>query len=82
MNASIGPPLTLKKLPSHPHWKIATATPSEAPIESRFITAAWIGITSDRNTIRSSRADSATTIPMNRGSLLESTPVKSIVVAC
>ena len=69
MNTSIGPPLTLKKLPSQPHWKIATTTPSEAPIESRFMTAACTGITSERNTTSNSSAESSTTMPMNNGSL-------------
>ena len=73
MNAWIGAPLTLKKPPSQPHWKIATTTPSAAPIESRFMIAACNGITSERKTTSSSSAESSTTMPMNSGSLLEST---------
>ena len=45
---------------------------------SRFINAAWIGITSERKITNSSSADSTTTTPMNRGSLLASTCEKSI----
>ena len=51
--------------------------PSDAPIESRFITAACTGITSDRNTTSSSSAATAITTPMNSGSLLASTCEKS-----
>ena len=50
---------------SQPHWKTATTTPSEAPIESRFITAACSGISSERKTTSSSSAESSTTTPMN-----------------
>ena len=35
-----------------PHWKTATITPYAAPMESRFITAALSGTTTDRNTMR------------------------------
>ena len=45
---------------------------------SRFISAAWTGITSERKITNSSSADSTTTIPMNSGSLLASTWEKSI----
>ena len=45
---------------------------------SRFISAAWIGITSERKITNSSSAESTTTIPMNSGSLLASTFEKSI----
>ena len=69
MNDSIGPFWTPIRPPSQPHWKIATITPSDAPMLSRFITAACSGITSERNTTISSSADSSTTTPMNSGSL-------------
>ena len=45
---------------------------------SRFISAAWIGITTERKITNSSNADSTTTIPMNNGSLLDRTCEKSI----
>jgi hypothetical protein len=52
-------------------------TPSDAAIDSRFITAACTGITSERNTTSSSSAASPITMTMNSGSLLESTWEKS-----
>ena len=52
---------------SQPHWNTATITPNDAPIDSRFITAAFNGTNTDRNTIISSRNDKATTAPMNSG---------------
>ena len=45
---------------------------------SRFITAAWTGITIERKITNSSSAESTTTSPMNSGSLLDSTCEKSI----
>ena len=45
---------------------------------SRFITAAWIGITSERKITNSSSAESTTTIAMNSGSFSASTWEKSI----
>ncbi len=48
---------------------------------SRFITAACSGITSERNTIISSSAQSSTTTPMNSGSLWPSTVAKSTAPA-
>jgi hypothetical protein len=67
--------------PSQPHWKIATTTPCEAPIERRFMSAACSGMTSERKTSSSSSAESSTTTPMKSASLLESTCMKSIVGA-
>ncbi len=81
MNDSIGPCWTPNRPPSQPHWKIATITPSAALIESRFMTAACSGITSERNTIISSSALSSTTTPMNSGSLWPSTAAKSTAPA-
>jgi hypothetical protein len=48
-----------------PHWKIATTTPYAAPIDSRFMIAAFSGTRIDRNTIMSSTNDRAMTVPMN-----------------
>jgi hypothetical protein len=45
---------------------------------SKFISAACTGITRERNITNKSSAESTTTIPMNRGSLLASTREKSI----
>ena len=36
---------------SQPHWKIATITPTAAPIDSRLSMAALVAITIDRNAI-------------------------------
>ena len=65
-------------LPSQPSWNTSTVTPSAPPMLSRFISAAWMGITSERNITNRSSADSTTTIAMNSGSLLASTCEKSI----
>ena len=76
------PGSTPNRPPSQPRWKIAwTITPSDAPIESRFMTAACSGISSERKTTSSSSAESATTMPMNSGSLLARTWEKSTCVA-
>jgi hypothetical protein len=48
---------------------------------SRFISAPWIGITVERKTTSSRRADRPTTIAMNSGSFVASTWLKSIDVA-
>src|SRR6266699_1576173 len=37
------------RLAPQPHWKIATMTPYDAPIDRMFRTAALVGITTDRN---------------------------------
>ena len=66
---------------NQPNWKTITQTPSEAPIESRFITAAWSGIRSERKTTSRSSAESATTIPMKNQSFAERTFEKSMNVA-
>ena len=81
MKESIGPGSTPNRPPSQPCWKTATITPSEAPIESRFINAACTGITSERKTISSSSAESSTTMPMNTGSFPARTWLKSICPA-
>ncbi len=47
-----------------PHWKTATITPYAAPMLSRFMTAAFSGTITDRNTSASSSTETATTKPM------------------
>ena len=48
IHASIGPFWTPSTLAKWPYSNTATVAPSAAPIVSRFMTAAWSGITSDR----------------------------------
>ena len=69
------------RLPSQPHWKTATTTPSDAPIDSRFMTAACKGIRSDRKTMSSRSADRRTTTPIKSHSFEATTWAKSICVA-
>ena len=64
----VGPSSPSRLLPQ-PHWKTATRTPYAAPMDSRFITAALSGTTTERNTSISSRNDTAMTAPMNSGSV-------------
>ncbi len=52
----------------HPNWNTATTTPYAAPIDSRFMTPAVNGITTDRNAAMSKRNESPTTARMNHGS--------------
>ena len=66
---------------NQPNWKTATHTPSAAPIESRFMTAACSGISSERKTTSSSSAESATTTPMKSHSFEERTLEKSMKIA-
>ena len=81
-NASIGPVLsTPMRLAPQPRWNTATTTPKPAATDSRFISAAIVGITRLRNTTVRSRNDSSTTTPMNSGSLLASTCEKSSKIA-
>ncbi len=76
---SIGaPPATPITLPNQPHWKTATMTPYAAPIDSRFITTALSGTSTDRNTARSSTKLSSRTAPMNHGRRADSTVEKSM----
>ena len=51
------------RLSSQPHWKIATRTPKAAPIESRFISTAFSGSTSERSITIRTRKLSARTKP-------------------
>ena len=55
--------------------------PSAAPIDSRFMIAALIGITTERKTTSSSSALNRTTTPTNSGSLPATTREKSSVEA-
>ena len=49
------------RLSSQPHWKIATRTPKAAPIESRFISTAFSGSSSERSiTIRTRKLSART----------------------
>src|SRR3546814_6207183 len=52
---------------SHPHWKIATATPRLSEMLSRMPMAALMGTTKDRNTTSSRMRVSPITMPMKRG---------------
>ena len=81
MNESIGPAWDPNSPASQPRSNTAWTIPSEAPIESRFISAACTGITNERKTTSSSSAASATTTPMNNGSLLARTWEKSTCAA-
>ena len=77
-HGSIGPFCDAEQARAQPFWNTATVAPSAPPMLSRFITAAWSGITSDRKITNSSNADSTTTIAMNSGSFCASTCEKSI----
>ena len=55
-------------MPPHPHCVTAVSTPYAAVMDSRFITAAFTGITTERNTYSSSSIDSPTTAPISHGS--------------
>ncbi len=81
MNESIGPGWAPNSPPSQPRSNTAWTIPSEAPIESRFISAAWTGITIERKTTSSNSAARATTTPINNGSLLARTCEKSTCAA-
>ena len=49
------------RLSNQPHWKIATRTPKAAPIESRFISTAFSGSSSERSiTIRTRKLSART----------------------
>ena len=49
------------RLSNQPHWKIATRTPNAAPIESRFISTAFSGSSSERSiTIRTRKLSART----------------------
>ena len=60
--------VTSKKEPKTPCWNTAVKMPNAAAMESRFITAAVSGTTSDLNTMASRMKDSSTTRPMKSGS--------------
>ena len=52
---------------AQPHWNTATMTPYAAATESRFITAAVSGTSTEWNTSINSRNESSTTAKMNSG---------------
>ena len=52
-----------------PSWKTAVSTPYAAATESRFITAALIGMTTDRNARRRTKMLRSTTTAIISGSL-------------
>ena len=54
-------------------------TPSAAPIDRRFMIAAFTGTSSDRNTTINKSAERRTTIPMNTGSFDAKMFARSIV---
>ena len=76
----VGPSSPIRLLPQ-PHWKTATRTPYAAPIDSRFIAAAFSGTTTDRNTMVSSRNEMRMTKPMKSGSVSLSWVLTSSVTA-
>jgi len=78
---SIGPvPMPSSPAP-WPSWKISVTKPSAAPIDSRFMIAALIGMNTERKTTSRSSALSSTTTPTNSGSLLATTSEKSSLEA-
>ena len=78
----IGPVLSTPiRLAPQPHWKPATIRPKAAPIESRFISTAFSGTRTERNTAISSSAESSTTTPMKSGSFSVIASPKSSKIA-
>ena len=67
--------------PSQPHWKTITITPYAAPIDSRFMTTAFSGTRTERNTASSSRKLSSSTAPMNTGRREDISSAKSTLPA-
>ena len=67
-NGSMGAGSSPVRSSSQPHWKTMTRMPKAAPIDSRFITTAFSGTSSDRNTAISSRNERPRTTPKNSGS--------------
>src|SRR4051794_37641723 len=65
-------PATPRDGPPQPHWKTATTTPYAAPIDSRFIAAAFRASSGARNITSSSRNAATTTTAMTTGRRLES----------
>ena len=67
-HASIGPDLStpISSRPQ-PHWKMATRIPYAAPIDSRFMTTAFSGTRTLRNTAISNRKLSSRTTPISQG---------------
>ena len=64
---SMGALSRLRSDAPQPHWKMATTTPKAAPSDSRFMTTAFSGTSTDRKTVMSSRNDRPRTAPKKRG---------------
>ena len=65
----------------HPHWNTITITPYEAPMLSRFISAALSGTRIDRKTSTSSPNDSSTTATISTGNRSLTRPPTSAKLA-
>src|ERR1700730_4803170 len=81
LNATIGCLDTPMMLAPHPHWKTATRMPNEAPMLNRFMSAAFSGTSTDRNTAMSRMKLRAITAPKNQGSRPDSFLVRSMEMA-
>ena len=64
-------------MPSQPRWNSAWTIPNAAPTESSVMTAAWIGMISERKTTNRRIMARPTTTATNTGSLLDVTCEKS-----
>ena len=60
-----------------PHWNAAVRTPNAAAADSRLVTAACSGISSDRNATISSRKPSRITVPITSSSRAEISDARS-----
>ena len=69
------------RLAPQPHWKTATITPYAAPIDSRFMIAALVAMTTDRNATVSSTNAIATTARISQIIRLLTCSVKSTLPA-
>ena len=67
--------------PPQPHWNAATITPYAAPIDSRFMSTAFSGTSTERNTSIRSRKLSTSTAPMKIGRRSPITSEKSTELA-
>src|SRR5439155_11306836 len=77
-----GPVESMPRGPANqPHWNTATSTPYEAPIDSRFISAALIGMTIDRKTSVSTTTLRPITITKKSGNRLLILSPRSMVDA-
>src|SRR5579859_1106259 len=69
------------RLAPQPHWKMATITPTAAPIDSRFRIAAFVAMTTDRKAVVSRMNAIAITARISQASLLVIRLVKSTAPA-